>query len=274
MSCSGRCRSRARARPRRSRRRSPGFNAHGRAARPADRRPRRRLDRGSVGVQRGGGGARRRRLGDPDHLRGRPRDRHHACATSPPTCARRRRPPRPRWRCRCGPNCWPRCASSARAPNAAPGGRWSAAPSSCRRCCATGPSARPCSRPQRQRLDELAERLPRGLARPARPGARRARPGRRRAPARPAGQPPTAAPGSGSTRLWRVAQLAHPEKPLERGYAWVAGPRRQDADHARRRRARRGCCGSTSATATVDAAVERPKRAAYGKGKADQPKLL
>ena len=77
MSSSGRCRSRARARRRRSRRRSTGFNALAGAAGPADRRPRRRLDRGFVGVQRGSRGARGRRLGDPDHLRGRPRDRHH-----------------------------------------------------------------------------------------------------------------------------------------------------------------------------------------------------
>ena len=43
----------------------------GAASRPADRRARRRLDRGSVGVQRGGGGARRRRLADPADLGGR-----------------------------------------------------------------------------------------------------------------------------------------------------------------------------------------------------------
>ena len=54
----------------------PAGGRPGRPARPAHRRPRRRLDRGSVGVQRGGGGPRRRRLGHPDHLRRRPRDRH------------------------------------------------------------------------------------------------------------------------------------------------------------------------------------------------------
>ena len=52
-----------------------GFGAlqpTGRApARPADRRARRRLDRGSVGVQRGGSGARRGRLADPADFRGR-----------------------------------------------------------------------------------------------------------------------------------------------------------------------------------------------------------
>ena len=74
--------------------------------------------------------------------------------------------------------------------------------------------------PQRQRVDELAERLPRALARPARPGARRARPRRRRA-----------APGTAESAherakerlaaLWRVAELAHPERPLKRGYALV-----------------------------------------------------
>ena len=45
---------------------------------PADRRARRRLDRGSVGVQRGGGGARRGRIADPADFRRRARDRHDA----------------------------------------------------------------------------------------------------------------------------------------------------------------------------------------------------
>ncbi|SOR28252.1 protein of unknown function [Methylorubrum extorquens] len=48
------------------------------AAGRADRRPRRRLDRGSLGLQRGGGGARRRRVRDPADLGGRPRDRYDA----------------------------------------------------------------------------------------------------------------------------------------------------------------------------------------------------
>ena len=42
-----------------------------RPAGPADRRARRRLDRGSLGIQRGGGGPRRRRLAHPADLRGR-----------------------------------------------------------------------------------------------------------------------------------------------------------------------------------------------------------
>ena len=48
-----------------------GFPVARAAARPADRRARRRVDRGSVGVQRGRGRARRRRIADPADLRGR-----------------------------------------------------------------------------------------------------------------------------------------------------------------------------------------------------------
>ena len=66
-----------------------GGGSHQRLLRPAarrpgaapgrgHRRPRRRLGRGPVGVQRGSGGPRRRVLVHPPHLRRRPRDRHHA----------------------------------------------------------------------------------------------------------------------------------------------------------------------------------------------------
>ncbi len=50
----------------------------GAAARPADRRARRRQPGRPDGLQRGDRGARRRRLAHPADLRGRPRDRHHA----------------------------------------------------------------------------------------------------------------------------------------------------------------------------------------------------
>jgi len=126
--------------------------------------------------------------------------------------------------------------------------------------------------PQRQRLDELGERLPRalrgrldraraelgqaaGALRPGLLGAARAR-ARERLDA-----------------LWRVAQLAHPERPLERGYARVAsrdGRTLTSAAAAGEARLLR----LHFADGALDAAVERPKRAAYGKSKADQPKLL
>ena len=98
------------------------------------------------------------------------------------------------------------------APSAAPGATLErGARAARRRCSAAGPSARRCSRPQRQRLDELAERLPRGLARPARPGARAssAVPPARCGPACSTRR--TAARTERLDALWRVAELAHPE---------------------------------------------------------------
>ena len=79
------------------------------AARSADRGARRRQPRGSDGLQRGGGGARRRRLDNPADLGRRPRDRHHADRFRlRPARADADAPP-PRWRCRCGSTWWPRC---------------------------------------------------------------------------------------------------------------------------------------------------------------------
>ena len=49
----------------------------GRRLRRADRGPRRRQPRGPLALQRRAGGARAGRVEDPDHLRGRPRDRLH-----------------------------------------------------------------------------------------------------------------------------------------------------------------------------------------------------
>ena len=77
----------------------------GTAPRPADRRARRRLDRGSLGVQRGSRGARHRRLlASPSSPRSGMRPIRR-CPISPPICARRPRPRRPRSRCRCAPSC-------------------------------------------------------------------------------------------------------------------------------------------------------------------------
>ncbi len=51
----------------------------GAAPRSGDRRARRWFDRGPLGLQRGGGGARHRREHDPGDQRGRPRNRHQPC---------------------------------------------------------------------------------------------------------------------------------------------------------------------------------------------------
>ena len=60
-------------------------------------RPRRRLGRGSLGVQRGSGRAGDRAVPGPGDLGGRARDRTSRSPTSSPTCARRPRQPRRRW---------------------------------------------------------------------------------------------------------------------------------------------------------------------------------
>ncbi|HEV2818483.1 MAG TPA: exodeoxyribonuclease VII large subunit [Allosphingosinicella sp.] len=126
--------------------------------------------------------------------------------------------------------------------------------------------------PQRQRLDELGERLPRALR--GRLDRARAELGQAAGALRPG------LLGAALARarerldaLWRVAELAHPERPLARGYARVASRDGRTltsaaaADEARLLRLHFG-------DGSLDAAVERPRRPAYGKAKADQPKLL
>lgn len=74
--------------------------------------------------------------------------------------------------------------------------------------------------PQRQRLDELGERLPRGLG--ARLAHARGELGHAAGALRPGLL--LAAHRRGRERLdalWRVAELAHPDRPLRRGYARV-----------------------------------------------------
>ena len=123
---------------------------------------------------------------DPDHLRGRARDRHHALRF-------RRRPARAdadrrrrnggagaRRTAGAGPRAW----RAGRALRPADGA--SAAAEQLQALLRHWPEREALLAPQRQKLDELAERLPRGLRRPARPGAGRARPCRRRAAPRPA----------------------------------------------------------------------------------------
>jgi exodeoxyribonuclease VII large subunit len=135
--------------------------------------------------------------------------------------------------------------------------------------------------PQQQRLDDLAERLPRGLrgrldrargelghaAGALRPGLLQAvyRRSRDRLEA-----------------LWRVAQLAHPNKPLERGYARVEdrdGHTLISAAAAREAKRLRLVFADGKLDVAAAEAVEPAKRSPHVKGgndetRGDQPKLL
>ncbi|MEA3009769.1 MAG: exodeoxyribonuclease large subunit [Sphingomonadales bacterium] len=135
--------------------------------------------------------------------------------------------------------------------------------------------------PQRQRLDDLADRLPRGLrtelshARAALNQAAGAlRPGLLNATHARAKERLEA--------LWRVAQLAHPNRPLDRGYARIedgAGKTLISAAAARAAGRLRLIFGDGDVAASVEGQaratpVERPRRASYGKPTVEQPKLL
>jgi exodeoxyribonuclease VII large subunit len=134
--------------------------------------------------------------------------------------------------------------------------------------------------PQRQRLDDLADRLPRALRTElshARAALERSagalRPGLLNAAHRRAKERLDA--------LWRVAELAHPERPLKRGYARVedqGGRTLISAAAARAAGRLRLIFGDGDVEAQAQAAgsgpVERPRRAAYVKATSEQPKLL
>jgi exodeoxyribonuclease VII large subunit len=134
--------------------------------------------------------------------------------------------------------------------------------------------------PQRQRLDDLADRLPRGLRTElshARAALERSagalRPGLLKASHARAKERLEA--------LWRVAELAHPNRPLERGYARVE-------DHGGKTLISAGAARAAGRLklifrdGDVEAAVggtpappvERPRRASYVKSTGEQPKLL
>ncbi|MEA3042756.1 MAG: exodeoxyribonuclease large subunit [Sphingomonadales bacterium] len=126
--------------------------------------------------------------------------------------------------------------------------------------------------PQRQRLDELAERLPRALR--GRLDRARGELGRAGGALRPALLVSRwRRARERLDALWRVAELAHPNKPLARGYARVEsrdGRTLTSAAAANEARLLR----LQFADGSLEAAVERSKRTSYQKGKADQPKLL
>jgi exodeoxyribonuclease VII large subunit len=132
--------------------------------------------------------------------------------------------------------------------------------------------------PQRQRLDELSERLPRAL-RTELSHARAAlgqtagalRPGLLDASWRRAKER--------LESLWRVAQLAHPNRPLERGYARVEDRNGKTLMSAAAAKAATRLKlifsdGEVDATAGGGSGVERTKRPSYLKPAAEQPKLF
>lgn len=152
--------------------------------------------------------------------------------------------------------------------------------------------------PQRQRLDDLGDRLPRGLAhrisdargelsraagalRPRLLEDRLAR-GRERLAAvrlrRSLVDARIADAGERLNRLWRLAEQLHPDKPLARGYARVE--RRQGGPGKAvivTRAAQAKAAGALTlhfADGSVPARVERAAGAPYEKAKPAQPKLL
>ena len=153
---------------------------------------------------------------------------------------------------------------------------------------------------QRQRLDDLGDRLPRalrsevaharsdfnkasgGLRAPLLDGlvrTARERLDRARLPVEAMARH-MAERKSGLDALWRLAELAHPDKPLERGFARVVsavGTTLTSADAARRESRLRLIFADGGVDATPDGVkrggVERPKRRGYPASD-DQPGLL
>jgi exodeoxyribonuclease VII large subunit len=130
--------------------------------------------------------------------------------------------------------------------------------------------------PQQQRLDELAERLPRALGN--RLSHARADLGHAAGALRPSLL--VAAHRRARERLdslWRLAQVVHPNRPLERGYARVedrTGHTLISAAAARAAGKLRLVFGDGAIDASVGGGLERPRRGAYGTAPGEQPKLL
>ena len=147
--------------------------------------------------------------------------------------------------------------------------------------------------PQRQRLDDLGERLPRALSRrlaeargelahaagALRPGllARRVMQERERlAAARLRPVLVTRRVDDAAerlARLWRLAEQLHPDKPLARGYARVEGSKGQVVASAADARAA-GAVTLVFSDDRVQARVEGAARAPYQRRKPEQPTLL
>jgi len=131
--------------------------------------------------------------------------------------------------------------------------------------------------PQQQRLDDLSDRLPRALRTEL--SHARAALGQAAGALRPGLL--SGAHNRARERLdalWRVAQLAHPNRPLERGYARVedrSGKTLISASAARAAGRLRLVFADGAAEASIySAGVERGRRGAYLKPAGEQPKLL
>jgi len=131
--------------------------------------------------------------------------------------------------------------------------------------------------PQRQKLDEHSERLPRALG--GRLDRARGELGHAAGALRPGLL--IAAHRRASERLlalWRVAELAHPNRPLERGYARVedrTGRTLTSAAAAREARSLKLVFSDDALEAYVgDAPPPRPRRPGLTKVGPDQPKLF
>ena len=128
--------------------------------------------------------------------------------------------------------------------------------------------------PQQQRLDELAERLPRALR--GRLDRARGELGHAAGALRPGLL--VSAERRGRERLealWRVAQLAHPNRPLEKGYARIEdrnGNTLISAEAARRARLLKLIFRDGAVEAAVGDAP--PPRRPAATAKVEQPKLL
>lgn len=129
--------------------------------------------------------------------------------------------------------------------------------------------------PQRQRLDELAERLPRALK--GRLDRARGELGHAAGALRPGLlRSAHARAQERLTALWRVAELAHPDRPLRHGYARVedrAGRTLISAAAAREARLLRLVFNDGQVEASVGA-PPAPRGSAGPAAKVDQPKLL
>jgi len=130
--------------------------------------------------------------------------------------------------------------------------------------------------PQQQRLDDLADRLPRGLR--GRLDRARAELGRAGGALRPGLL--TQRIERGRERLAglaRMAELVHPERPLKRGFARVedrTGHTLTDAAAARRALSLTLHFADGEVAATVDGTLERPPARRHIPARPEQPKLL
>ena len=127
--------------------------------------------------------------------------------------------------------------------------------------------------PQRQRIDDAAQRLDRSLSlRLERASAALDRCSSKLRPAMLADRLHIAR--DRLDRTGRLLDTLHPNRPLEKGYAWVEG--RANGKVLATAEAARGAGALTLhfADGTVDAKVERAGRAAYVQPRAEQPTLL